>query len=49
MVQLQKWVPWSLIMALEVPNLEKMFATKKEETIEEALVLVGIALTHLDT
>ncbi|KAA0062309.1 hypothetical protein E6C27_scaffold154G00560 [Cucumis melo var. makuwa] len=40
-----KVLPWSLIMALRVPNLEKMFATKKEETIKEELVLVGIAST----
>ena len=49
MVLLQKWVLWSLIMDLEVPKLEKMFATKKEETTEEELVLVGIASTHLET
>ena len=48
MVRLQKWVPWLLIMTLEVPNLEKMFATNKEETTEEELVLVAISSTDLD-
>ena len=40
---------WSLIMALGVPNLEKMFTTKKEERTEEELVLVRISSTHLET
>lgn len=46
MVRLKKCEPWSLIIVLGTPNLEKMLDNEKVETMEEQLGLLGISSTH---
>ena len=46
---LQKCVPWSLMIALGIPNLQKRLERIKVATTWESLVLVAIASTHLET
>ena len=40
MVRLQKCVPWSLMMARGIPNLQKIFDLTKSATTLESLVRV---------
>ena len=47
--RLQKCVPLSLIMALGVPNLERMFSFKNDIIVLWLFFQVGIAFTHLET
>ena len=46
---LQKCEPPSLIMALETPNLEKMFSFKNFNKVLWSAALHGTASTHFDT
>ena len=45
---LQKWVPPSLMIAQQKPNLAKICSYKNLITTLWSLALVGIALSHLD-